>query len=226
MEEAHLTDLAAKTAARLCGYHEHVSVALIRELAAGQPVVPAHLAARLALDEPAIAAALRHMSDIDYDAAGHIVGFGLSLRPTAHQFTINGQSLYTWCALDTFMYTALLDQPTQVLSYCPITGRPIALAMTPAHISELTPASAVISLVIPDGSIANCRRNAFCNHGQFFASVAAGAHWLQNHPNGMLLTAADAHHLGRLLTQHRMQRASVGGTASIAVPELHTCVKR
>lgn len=226
MEEANLTELAANVAARLCGDREQVCVALIRELAAGQPVAPAQLAARLAIELPAIVAMLRHMSDIDYDAAGHIVGFGLSLRPTAHQFTINRQSLYTWCALDTFMYTALLDQPTQVLSHCPITRRPIALAMTPAHISELTPASAVISLVIPDGSIADCRRSAFCNHGHFFASATAGAHWLHDHPNGMLLTAADAHHLGRLLTQHRMQRASVGGTASIAVPELHTCVKR
>jgi alkylmercury lyase len=93
MEEANLTELAANVAARLCGNHEHVCVALIRELAAGQPVVPAHLAARLAMEEPAIAAVLRHMSDIDYDAAGHVVGFGLSLTPTAHQITINGQSL-------------------------------------------------------------------------------------------------------------------------------------
>src|SRR5689334_12006543 len=147
MEEANLTELAATIAARLCGNHEHVCVALIHGLAAGQPVAPAHLAARLAMEESAITAVLRHMSDIDYDAAGHIVGFGLSLRPTAHQITVNGQTLYTWCALDTFMYTALLDQPTQVISHCPITERPIALAMTPAHISELTPASAVISLV-------------------------------------------------------------------------------
>jgi alkylmercury lyase len=226
MEEANLTNLAANVAARLYGYHEQVCVALIRELAAGQPVVPAHLAARLALDEPAIAEVLQHMSDINYDASGHIVGFGVSLTPTAHQFTINRQSLYTWCALDTFMYTALLDQPTQVLSHCPITGCPIALAMTPAHISELTPASAVISLVIPDGSITNCRRSAFCNHGHFFASAAVGAHWLQNHPNGLLLTVADAHHLGRLLAQHRLLRASDCGTGGTTVPELHTCVER
>lgn len=226
MEELNLTDLAAMIAARLCGNHEHVCVALIRELAAGQPVAPAQLAARLAMDESAFAAVLRHMSDIDYDAAGHVVAFGLSLRPTAHQFTINGQTLYTWCALDTFMYTTLLDLPTQVLSHCPITGRPLALAMTPAHISELTPASAVISLVIPDGSIADCRRSAFCNHGHFFASAAAGAHWLQDHPNGMLLTVADAHHLGRLLAKHRLLRASDGGIGSTAVPELHTCVQR
>lgn len=221
MEEPNLTELAATIAAHLYGNHEHVCVALILGLAAGQPVAPAHLAARLGMEEAAFAAALRHMSDIDYDAAGHIVGFGLSLRPTAHQIIINGQTLYTWCALDTFMYTALLDQPTRVLSHCPITGSLIALAMTPTSVSELTPA-AVISLVIPDGSIANCRRNAFCNHGHFFASAAAGARWLRDHPNGMLLTIADAHHLGRLLAQHRLLRASDRGTVITAVPEMHT----
>jgi hypothetical protein len=123
MNEAALTDLAATVAERLWGTHEHVCIAIIRGLAAGQPVAPAHLAARLAMKEAAIAAVLWHMSDIDYDADGHIVGFGLSLRPTAHQFTINGQTLYTWCAIDTFIYTTLLEQPAQLLSQCPVTGR-------------------------------------------------------------------------------------------------------
>ena len=42
MDEANLTDLAAAIADRLCGTHEQVCVALIRQLAAGQPVSSAH----------------------------------------------------------------------------------------------------------------------------------------------------------------------------------------
>src|SRR5262245_30391740 len=158
MDEAKLTDLATTIADRLCGAHEHVCVALIRQLASGQPVSSADLAVSLTMEEPAVGAVLQKMSDVDYDSAGNVVGFGLSLVPTAHEFTINGQTLYTWCALDTFLYTALLDLPAQVVSHCPVTARPIALAMTPAHISELAPASTVISLVIPNGSVADCRR--------------------------------------------------------------------
>src|SRR5690348_10357705 len=118
MNEAALTDLAATVADQLCGTHEHVCVTLIRRLAAGQPVSVARLAADMAMEEPAVSAVLQQMSDVAYDGAGQIVGFGLSLMPTAHQFTLNGQTLYTWCALDTFLYTALLGQPSEVVSHC------------------------------------------------------------------------------------------------------------
>jgi alkylmercury lyase len=207
MNEAELTDLTATIADRLCGKNEHLCVALIRHLAAGQPVSAAHLATDVAMEEPAVGAVLQQMSDVDYDTDGNVVGFGLSLVPTTHRFTIYGRTLYTWCALDTFLYTALLGQPSQVVSRCPVTARPIRLAMTPEGIAEMNPASTVISLVIPGGSVADCRRSAFCNHGHFFVSAEAGTTWLHDHPNGIILSIADAHRLGRLLAEHRTMLA-------------------
>ncbi len=174
MDEADLMDLTARIADQLGDKNEHVYAALIRQLAAGQSVSVACLAAGIAMEEPAIRAVVQQMSDIDYDSAGNVVGFGLSQLPTAHQFTLNGQSLYNWCALDTFLYTALLGQPSQVISHCPVTAQRITLTMVPAGISEQTPASSVISIVIPDRSIADCRRSAFCNHGHFFAKMPSG----------------------------------------------------
>jgi alkylmercury lyase len=208
MNEAALTDLAATVAERLCGTHEHVCVALIRHLAAGQPVSAAHLAADIAMEQPAVSAVLQQMSDVAYDGDGQVVGFGLSLVPTAHQFTINSQTLYTWCALDTFLYTALLGQPSEVVSHCPVTARPITLSMTPEGVAELSPTASVISIVIPDGSISDCRRSAFCNHGHFFASAEAGATWLDDRPNGIILSMNDAHRLGQLLAGHRLLLAN------------------
>jgi alkylmercury lyase len=207
VNEASLTDLAATVADRLCGKHEHVCIALIRHLATGQPVSAAHLAANIAMDEPAVSAVMQQMSDVAYDGDGQIVGFGLSLVPTAHQFSVNGRILYTWCALDTFLYTALLAQPSQVVSHCPVTAQSITLAMTPEGVAELSPASSVISLVVPDKSIVDCRRSAFCNHGHFFATAEAGATWLHDHPNGVILSVTDAHRLGRLLAEHRCMLA-------------------
>ena len=208
MNEVALTDLAATVAERLCGTHEHVCVALIRHLAAGQPVSAAHLAADIAMEEPAVSAVLQQMSDVAYDGDGQVVGFGLSLVPTAHQFTINSQTLYTWCALDTFLYTALLGQPSEVVSHCPVTARPITLSMTPEGVAELAPTASVISIVIPNGSISDCRRSAFCNHGHFFASAEAGATWLNGRPNGIILSIAHAHRLGQLLAGHRLLLAN------------------
>ena len=212
MDNANLTDLAATIADRLCGTHEHVCVALIRHLAMGRPVSPAHLALDLAIDESAVGAVLRHVSDVDYDDAGNVIGFGLSLTPTAHQFSINGQTLYTWCALDTFLYTALLNQSVSVLSRCPVSVDPITLMMSPEGIAEVTPPSSVISVVIPNGSIADCRRSAFCNHGHFFATAAAAVTWLHDHANGIILPVTDAHRLGRLLADRRMLLAQQQGT--------------
>ena len=113
--------------------------------------------------------------------------------------------------LDTFLYTALLGQPSEVVSHCPVTAQPITLAMTPDGITTLSPTSSVISLVIPDGSIADCRRSAFCNHGHFFATAEAGAAWLNDHPNGLILPIADAHRLGQLLAGHRLLLAGDEG---------------
>ncbi len=208
MNEADLQSLTATIADRLCGRNEHLCVTLIRQLAAGQPVSVARLATNIGAEEPAVAAVLRQMSDVAYDVAGNIIGFGLSLVPTAHRFIINGQTLYTWCALDTFLYTALLGQPSAVVSHCPVTAQPIRLAMTLEGITELSPPASVISLVIPDGSVADCRRTAFCNHGHFFASAEAGATWLHDHPNGIILSIADAYRLGQLLASHRLLLAN------------------
>lgn len=204
MDEANLTELAATIANQLYGTHERLCVTLIRQLSLGQPVAPAQLATDLAMDQPAVTTVLEWMSDVDYDTAGNIVGFGLSLTPTAHQLMINGQTLYTWCALDTFLYTALLDRPVRVRSHCPITAHPIALAMTPGGILDLVPASSAISIVLPKGSISNCRRSAFCNHGHFFATAEAGASWQHNHLDSVILPVGAAHHLGRLLADSRL----------------------
>jgi len=208
MNEADLRSLTVTVADRLCGQNEHICVALIRQLAAGQSVSPARLAANIGVEETTVVAVLRQMSDVAYDDAGNIVGFGLSLLPTAHQFTINDQILYTWCALDTFLYTALLGQPSAIVSHCPVTAQPVTLAMTSEAITELSPAASVISLVIPDGSVADCRRSAFCNHGHFFASAEAAVTWLNDHPNGIILSIADAHRLGQLLASHRLLLAN------------------
>jgi alkylmercury lyase len=208
MTDTEMTNLAAAIAERLCGKHERVCVALIRQLAAGEPVSAERLAADSNMEEPAVVAVLQQMSDIAYDSAGNVVGFGLSLIPTAHQFRVNGRTLYTWCALDTFLYTALLGQPSRVRSRCPVTAQPIGLAMTPAGITEVSPTSSVISLVVPDGSIADCRRSAFCNYGHFFATADSSVTWLNGHANGMILSIADAHRLGQLLAEHRLLLAN------------------
>ena len=207
MHEEDVGSLARRIAACLCGHHEHLCLTLIACLAEGQPVPLASLARAAGSDRETVREALQEIPDIEWDEAGNIVAFGLSLLPTVHQFAVNGQSLYTWCALDTFMYTALLAQPVQVTSQCPVSGRSILLTMTPAGITQAEPAESMLSLVIPSSSVVDCRRSAFCNYGHFFATADAGLSWQRTHPDALLLPLTTAHLLGQLLVDQRKRHA-------------------
>lgn len=61
---------------------------------------------------------LADLPDLETDVQGHIVGSGLTLRPTPHRFTIDGRQLYTWCALDTLIFPAVLGQVATVEAPC------------------------------------------------------------------------------------------------------------
>jgi hypothetical protein len=111
MNEADLADLVTTIADRLCGKHEHICVALIRQLAAGQPVSLTHLAADIAMKEPTVRAVLQQMLDVDYDGTGNVVGFGLSLVPTAHQLMINGHFFASAATAATWLH----DHPDGII---------------------------------------------------------------------------------------------------------------
>src|SRR2546422_982072 len=103
---------------------------LWRLLTEGKPVEPVRLAteAHRSLEE---IQAFLHASDVRVDQEGHIIGLGLSFQPTRHQFHLGEQTLYTWCALDTLAFPALLGRTARVISSCPVTGQEIRLTVTP-----------------------------------------------------------------------------------------------
>jgi len=69
-----------------------LALALLRELAAGEPVVASTLGERAGT-------VLVRWPNVNYDDDGRVVAFsGLSLAPTTHRFTVEGRQLYTWCA--------------------------------------------------------------------------------------------------------------------------------
>lgn len=172
---------------------------LLRLLACGEPVGIAQLAAAAGQARDDIERIVAGWPDTEYDAEGRIVGYGLTLNRTPHGFTVDGKALYTWCALDTLFFPAVIGRRAHVEASCHATGVPIRLVVDPiAGVSALTPAGAVVSLVVPERM--NSVRAAFCNPGHFFASADAARDWQDLHPGMHVLPVADAYQVARPLS--------------------------
>jgi len=178
----------------------------IKLLARGQPVAPDEVA--LATEKPAtdVAAVFGRINGVDWDEQGHIVGIGLSLRPTPHRFETSGRTLFAWCALDTLMFPALLGTRASIESPCRGTGDPVRIEVVPSGVAAAEPASAIVSMVEPP-PVADIR-SAFCDNVHFFSSRAAAASWLIDHPGATLLSVEDGFRLGRLIVDRLVSLAA------------------
>lgn len=168
---------------------------LVLLLAERHPVSPERLAAALGRSPEEIATTLRQLPSIELDELGNVVGAGLTLRPTPHHFTINGRTMFTWCALDALLFPGLLGRTVQVESPCVTTGIAVRMKVTPDGIGQVEPADAVVSFVIPEAS-ADIRR-AFCDYVNFFSSKEAASEWLSEHPGATNLPVNEAYQVGQ-----------------------------
>ncbi|WP_006243697.1 organomercurial lyase MerB [Mycolicibacterium tusciae] len=172
---------------------------LLELLAQGQPVTIDQLADATASTVDQVRDTLATTPDTEYDDRGRIVGSGLTLRPTPHRFEIDGRQLYTWCALDTLIFPAILGRTAAVTSPCRSTGQPVHLTIGTDGITSVDPATAVVSIVTPDAPASI--RATFCNHVYFFATRDAAEPWLAENPSATIVSVADAFQLGRPLTE-------------------------
>ncbi len=181
-------------------------VALLRKLVNGHPVSPETLALALGWPIERVTTVLERASDTEYDEEGNIVGYVLTLRETAHAIEINGQRLYTWCALDTLIFPAVLGRTARVFSRCAATGAPIVLTVTPDGIERAEPSDPAMSLVVPGPAID--LRHSFCCHVHFFASAFAADGWRSRHVGTEIASIQEASRLGRELAVNLLQAAS------------------
>lgn len=184
--------------------------ALLRALAGGHPVTVDDLAHTTARSAAEVRAGLSGLSDTEYDRHGAVVGHGITLRETPHRFTVDGQQLYTWCALDTLIVPTVLGRPAQIVSPTPGSGELVSLDIDPATgITALDPATAVISVLVPDRGSTSVRA-AFCDQVHFFATPTAAERWLTEHPGATVLAVHEAFDLGRRLAQNMVTEGLPG----------------
>jgi alkylmercury lyase len=168
------------------------------------------IASTLDIDQQTALEAIEKMCERDGD--GNVVGIaGLSQNQHRHRFTVNGVQLATWCAWDTLYLPVLLQQTAEVSSQCPVTGAAIRLTITPEEVMNYQPASAVISIVIPQPSARGLESveeiwMTFCHHIHFFASSQVAQEWVATRGQEItILTIEEAFEVGRLTLSKILQ---------------------
>lgn len=193
--------LAAQLAAHLDCTQDVACQRILQALAeTGQPLAPMDLASRLQISQERLAAHLTHVPDTEFDHEGKIVGWGITLVPTPHQFWVESRALFTWCAFDTVLFPPLLALEAQVQSVCAASGQPISFRVGPGGIEELIPTTSALSLILP-AERGDCVRGTFCRQSLFFASKQVAASWTASHPEAVLLSVKEATTLGHLTAE-------------------------
>lgn len=191
---------------------QHIMQALVET---GQPVSLMHLATRLQMSQEKLAEHLARVPDTECDTQGNIVGWGVTLLPTQHQFRLKEFPLFTWCAFDTVLFPPLLHVEAQVRSSCSANGQPITFVTSRSGgIADLLPATSVLSLILP-ASRCDCVRGTFCKQSLFFHSEEAASPWMALNPDAVLLSIEEAALLGRMVAQmwSHQEAAESGGNA-------------
>lgn len=199
-------------------------VSLLRLLAHGDPVDIEQLAAETGRTIEEVRSGLAAVPDTEYDDTGRIIGQGLTLRPTRHRFTVDGQELYTWCALDTLMFPVLIDRTASIESSSPASGRPIRVTAEPSGVTSVEPPTAVVSLINPEDM--SSIRSSFCSQVHYFISAEDAQPWLVEHPGAEVLPVHDAFQLAAALTATVLDRLPAATPVEGAVSEERQCCGR
>jgi alkylmercury lyase len=181
---------------------------LLGLLSLGRPVTVEELATATGHDVDELRRIVAALPSVELDDQGRIVGSGITLNPTPHRFIVDEQVLYTWCAMDTLIFPALLGKPARVESACHGTGEQVRLSVTPDAVTSVGPARSVVSIVTP--SDMSAVRSSFCNHVHFFASEQAASGWLAEHSDAAVVPVTDAFELGRQLAAARFGDSNGG----------------
>jgi alkylmercury lyase len=201
MNQPFLETLATRLAAHLDCMQDVACRQIMQAMAeTGQPLSLLHLARSLQMSQEKLAAHLAHVPDTEFDPQGNIVGWGITLLPTQHQFRLKERHLFTWCAFDTVLFPHLLQVEAHAQSICEASGQPISFVVTPEGITNLFPATSVLSLMLPEARC-DCVRGTFCEQSLFFQSEKVASPWMALHPEAVLLSVEKAAALGHIVAR-------------------------
>ena len=174
-----------------------LALALLRLLSEGRPVGAAALAQAVDRTEGEVVGRFSGWPNVERDETGHIVAFsGLTLGPTAHEFTVGTRPLHTWCAWDTLFLPALLGETAEVRSTCPVTGSVVELVVAPDRVRS-GPADLHVSFPPLAATDTADITGSFCCHVFFLAGADAARSWHETRADDLIFDVDVAFELGR-----------------------------
>lgn len=121
---------------------------------------------------------------------GQVIGLGLTLEPTAHEYRAEGQTVYTWCGPDALLYPSLLNHTAEVRSADPTNGQAIELRVSPRGVESVRPESTRVTWMRdadPDDV-----RGSFCRGSRFFATEETAENWAKSRDGVEILSVEEA----------------------------------
>ena len=94
--------------------------------------------------------ALEQRGLIVRNADGVVGIYGLSLVPTPHHLTLDGRSLFTWCALDTVGIEAGLHADAAVAAPCFHCQQDLTIAFQAGHVIAMSTGDLCLWVPLPD----------------------------------------------------------------------------
>ncbi|MGH3864387.1 organomercurial lyase [Actinokineospora sp.] len=136
------------------------------------------------------------------DDAGDIAGLGLTYNPTPHRMTIDGVRLWAWCGMDTLIFTHVLGKPISIESTAPGSGEIVRLHASPAGVTDLHPADAVVTQRLPSREQIDLDTTAgiwgtFCHHNHFFPNRTQAEQWADGRDDIAILSIEDGFAVAR-----------------------------
>lgn len=211
---ARASDLLARLPA-MTEEEKRLGLEVYRQLAHGEPVLSARLAEALEVPTRRVDELLEHphLKCLTYtNREGQIIGFGgLAVREMPHRFTVDGRTLYTWCAWDSLFIPGILGLEADVESPAPGSTARVRLNVAPDRVKRVQPASAVMSFLLPSAqtfqSDALKAMATFCHYIYFFPDRETAAAWTESRPGTTVISVSDAFELGRQMVAARWRPA-------------------
>jgi hypothetical protein len=192
----------SERAARLSGAERTLYRWVLEGFALATPPTAAQLAEQaqaLALDADAALAVLAR-EDLVHTDDGAVTGaYPFSARARGHEVAVAGRLVQAICALDALGIAAMLDQPIDVRSHDPISGREILVHANPDSVADWQPEAAVVlagSNSCDGPSYCGC-----CDVLNFFESTENAKQYLRDTPGveGMPISIPMAAAAGRAI---------------------------